>query len=683
MCGIAGILNIAENLAPPSPDLLSSMIGTLRHRGPDEFGCYRDNNVGLVNARLSIIDLTTGSQPICNEDENLWCVYNGEVFNYLELRESLRKLGHRFKTGSDTEVVLHAWEEWGRECFDRFNGQWAVAIWDRKRKTLVLSRDRFGVRPLFVHRGSGRLRFASEVKALLVDPDVPRRIDLRGLDQVFTFWTTVAPATIFEEVEELRPGSARQYTSGGSMEEWQYWRLEFPAGNVGRTNISQRADSPSMAEAADVLRRELETATRLRLLRSDVPVGCYLSGGLDSSLTAYLARQAHPGDLKTFSIRFEDPEFDEGRYQRLMAETLETDHREIVVRRHDIADSFPAVLWHTEKPILRTAPVPMFLLSGLVRDSGIKAVLTGEGADELLAGYDIFRSAKIREFWSRFPESKVRPMLLDRLYPYLRRSPAAARGMALAFWKQGLEGAGTPGFSHEPRWRTTSTLKRFFSREVREIVKPRPGRPTTSVEQELLAGLPGDFRSWDTLAQAQYLEMMTLFPGYLLSSQGDRMLMSHSVEGRFPFLDVNVAAFCNGLPPGLKLAGLKEKAIVKRAAAGIVPEQIINRPKQPYRAPDAACFVTPGAPEYVAEMLSDDAVRRAGLFDPDATRGLYRKCRERIKGDENAGFGNSDNMGVVGILSAQLLWHMFAQGKQALSPDGAPVLFKRDVNHVT
>jgi asparagine synthase (glutamine-hydrolysing) len=430
----------------------------------------------------------------------------------------------------------------------------------------------------------------------------------------------------------------------------------------------------TLDEATEALAEKLELATRLRILRADVPVGSYLSGGLDSSITAWMGRKAKEGVFRTYSIRFQDAEYDETEFQRAMAATIDSDHQELVVTRGDIARAFPEVIRHTERPILRTAPAPLYLLSKLVRDSGIKAVLTGEGADEMLAGYDIFREAEIRQFWSRQPASASRPKLFDRLYPYLARSPGQAKGMALEFWRQGIERAGAPGFSHDPRWRTTSQLKRFFSADLRGALESHPSA-------DVLSALPPDFSRWDSLARAQYLEVVTLLSGYLISSQGDRMLMAHSVEGRFPFLDSDVMEFCNGLPPLYKLAGLNEKFILKRASKGRVPESIIHRPKQPYRAPDAVSFAEKGAPAYVEEVLSEGALRDAGLFDVGAARGLYAKCRKRAgdAGNELV-FSNTDNMGLVGLLSTQLLHREFIRGDG--SAPGGKIEYKTLIDRV-
>jgi asparagine synthase (glutamine-hydrolysing) len=668
MCGIAGIVNTGERHDTPSRELLTSMVRAIRHRGPDEYGMYRDERAGLVHARLSLIDLTSGQQPVANEDGTLWIVFNGEIFNYVELRSDLEALGHRFRTHSDTEVIVHAYEAWGNGCFPRFNGQWALALWDSRSHRLVLSRDRIGVRPLYVRENAGRVWFASEVKAIFADPSVTREIDPRGLDQTFTYWTSLAPQSMFTGIDEILPGSVREYDAAGRKQDTVYWRPSYPE--------TPPDDYPlTLSEATEALAEKLELATRLRMLRADVPVGSYLSGGLDSSLTAWMGRKAKEGVFRTYSIRFQDAEYDETGFQREMAATIDSDHQELVVTRGDIARVFPEVIRHTERPVLRTAPAPLYLLSRVVRDSGIKAVLTGEGADEMLAGYDIFRESEIRQFWSREPGSVARPKLFERLYPYLARSPRQAKGMALEFWRQGIDRAGSPGFSHDPRWRTTSQLKRFYSADIRAALESRP-------PEGVLSSLPPEFGRWDSLARAQYLEVVTLLSGYLISSQGDRMLMAHSVEGRFPFLDAEVMDFCNGLPPRYKLAGLNEKYILKRAAAGRVPAKIINRSKQPYRAPDAVSFVEPGAPGYVEEILSESALRDAGIFDARAARGLYEKCRLRAGDAANdMVFSNADNMGIVGLLSTQLLHRHFILGDGAAP--GGEIEYKTLIDRVS
>ncbi len=640
MCGIAGILCLTPDAPSPTRESLARMAGALEHRGPDEFGVYRDRRAGLAHSRLSIIDLATGQQPMANADGSLWLSFNGEIFNYVELRAELETLGHRFRTKSDTEVILHAWEAWGDAAFEKMNGQWAVALWDSKTGTLVLSRDRLGVRPLYFVEHRGRLVFASEVKALFAGaPDLPRELDPRGLDETFTFWTVVPPQTMFRGVQELEPGHLRVWRQGAPVRDVAFWQPRYPVGDAHRF-------AGSLEDATAALHHALEEATRLRMVRAEVPVGSYLSGGLDSSVVAALAARAKPSGFKTFSLRFADAEYDETPYQRAMVERLGTEHSEVLVHRQDIAEVFPDVIRFTERPVLRTAPAPLFLLSRLVHRSGIKVVLTGEGSDELLAGYDLFREAKVRRFWATNPGSTWRPKLLERLYPYLARSPVSQQALTRAFFGRGLERARAPGFSHEPRWHGTAALKRLFSAELRAELGGR------DAVKALLSDLPGDFARWPFLAQDQYLEARTLLSGYLLSSQGDRMLMGNSVEGRFPFLDREVIALANSLPPAFKLKVLDEKHVLKRVARELVTPEILSRPKQPYRAPDAFSFVGAQRPAWVDEVMSETALRDAGLFDAKAAAQLWAKCLAR---KDDSQFSNSDNMAVVGVLSAQLL----------------------------
>ncbi|HEX2826068.1 MAG TPA: asparagine synthase (glutamine-hydrolyzing) [Burkholderiales bacterium] len=647
MCGVAGILQLSMTAAPPEREALLRMAAALRHRGPDEFGLYRDARAGLAHARLSVIDVACGHQPLSNRDGSVWIAFNGEIFNYIELRDELIGLGYAFSTHSDTEVIVHAFSAWGEDAFTRMNGQWALALWQPREQRLTLARDRLGVRPLHVCRHAGRLYFASEVKSIFAaDASIPRALDPEGIDETFTFWSPVAPRTAFAGVEELRPGHLQVYERG-SMRERAYWQPSFP-----QEARREGQFGGSIEDAAHAVLDSLRAATRLRALRADVPVGSYLSGGLDSSLIAALAREASSAKLRTFSLRFADAEYDETSFQRLMAQRLASEHREIVVTRADIAEAFPAAVYHAERPILRTAPVPLLLLSRLTQRSGIKVVMTGEGADEVFAGYDLFREGKVRRFWARHPESALRPRLLERLYPYLQRSPVAQQAMARQFFGRNLEAFASPGFAHATRWRTTSALKRMFSPALRAVLA---GQDNAAA---LLAALPAEFGRWSALAQDQYLEMRTLLAGYLLSSQGDRMLMASSVEGRFPFLDRDVVALAQTLPDRYKLRALDEKHVLKRAARGLVPREILERVKQPYRAPDALAFVASARPRYLDELLAPASIADAGVFDPKAVDQLWKKCIGRTT---EAQFSNADNMALVGVLSTQVLHERFVR----------------------
>lgn len=655
MCGICGAVSLRS---PPDPQVVSRMVATLDHRGPDDCAILVDHATVLGQARLAILDVAGGAQPLANGDASVWVTFNGEIFNYVELGQELRSRGHVLTTASDTEVVVHAYEEWGAGCFERFNGQWALALWDRRRQQLVLARDRMGILPLYYRRGPSTIVFASTVSALLADPEVPRELDPVGLQQVFSYWSTVAPRTVFAGVSQLPPGHVATFDRAGWHVE-PYWTLDFPP----------RGQEPhqDLEESSATLRSLLVRATRLRFERSDVPVGAYLSGGIDSAVTAAAIRHFTDADLSTFSLRFTTPEFDEGRFQRLVADRLGTTHHSVDVSPRDIADIFPDVVRHAESPLLRTAPAPLLLLSRLVRDNGYRVVVTGEGADEVLGGYDIYREARLREFWARDPASSVRDGAVRLLYPWMALHPAQAPSFARSFFGADLDTA-DPGMSHRPRWGSTAALQTMLAPSVREALRSLPAADPTD-------GMPAGAADWDPLSRAQWLEMTTLLPGYILASQGDRMLMASSVEGRFPFLDPDVVDFASSLPARHKLFGLEEKFILKHAFADLVPLEVLTRPKQPYRAPDAASFFVDGTPEWVDEVTSEQALRQAGVFDAAQVAGLLDKARHR-----SDRFGNTDNMRMVAVLSTQLLSEQFVTGSR---PGAAPPSTMRRIDLTT
>jgi asparagine synthase (glutamine-hydrolysing) len=635
--------------AAPDRDLVGRMVNAIRYRGPDELGAYFDEHCALGQARLSIIDLAGGSQPLCNENGSIWVTYNGEIFNYIELRQELEQQGHRFRTSSDTEVIVHAYEQYGRDCVQHFNGQFAFAVYDRTKHSLFVARDRLGIRPIFYARHNGRFYFASEIKAIFCDPRVPRRLDLKGLDETLTWWTSAPPRTLFEGINELEAGTFLEIADG-EIRAGRYWDMTFPE----RFSYERPVES-----YAEELRALLIDSVRLQL-RADVPVGAYLSGGLDSSVTTALIRHFTQSRLETFSVTFEDKAFDESSHQQQMAKHLGTSHHAVNCTYHAIAEAFPKVIWHAERPVLRTAPTPLLLLSGLVRENNFKVVLTGEGSDEMLGGYDIFKETLIRAFWAKNPDSKWRPALLRKLYPTLPVSGARARHYLEQFYRAGLDKTGEYYFSHIPRINTTSRIKEFFTDRVKAELAGNNALAAFGRE------LPQSFGRWHHLARAQYLESKSLLSCYLLSSQGDRVSAANSVEGRFPFLDHRVAEFAATIPPGYKIFGLNEKYVLKKAMQPEIPPEILKRVKQPYMAPDSNSFVQDDAPEYVAEMFSETALKRTGLFKPRAVALLYKKC-QRSAG-EHLSF--KDNMAFVGILSTQLLVKQFLEEFELPEPPG-------------
>lgn len=634
MCGIAGTYQ-NDRFSTGDTAAVRRMLAAIRHRGPDAQGVYADGRVVLGHARLSIIDLEGGAQPMSTSDGALTITFNGEIFNYVELREELADRGHKFLTHSDTEVILRAYEEFGDDCVHRMNGQWAFAIWDKRQNRLFLSRDRLGIRPLFYTQTPRAFLFASEMKALFTDPSVPRKIDLKALAQVFTFWVTVPPRTSFEGIFELPPGHSMSVQDGKISVE-RYWDARY------ESETTSRSEQSYSEELWDLLL----DATRIRL-RADVPVGSYVSGGLDSSATTMMAKKFTDTSITTFSVSFENAEFDESTFQVEVAKHLGTDHHVIRCSADSIGTDFPSVVWHTEKPLIRTAPVPLFQLSGLVRQHGFKVVLSGEGSDEVLGGYDIFKEAKVRAWWARHPESKLRPMLLRRLYPYMpalqKQSDTALRG----FFHAAPEELSNPLFSHIPRWELTSKLRMLFSEDTRrELGDYNP-------YDDMVSSLPPDFYHWSGFQRAQYLELKFLMPGYILASQGDRMAMGHSVEIRMPFLDYRVVEFAGRLPVELKMKVLKEKYLLKKCMAPHLPSAVLQRPKQPYRAPDGESLFSSAARPYVNDALATDRVGADGIFDSKAVGVLFSKFEQRRASSIK------DNMALVGVLSTQLLQQQY------------------------
>lgn len=629
MCGLAGIIN-QRNVVDESR--LQRMISLLKHRGPDGYGFHIEKGVGLAHARLSIIDLESGDQPIHNETRDIWVVFNGEIFNYIELRAELVKKGHQFYTNSDTEVIVHLYEEYGNKFPDYLNGQFAIALWDSRKRKLILVRDRVGITPLYYHQSDDEILFASEIKSILEGSKQRIGVNHAALDQLMTFWAPVSPQTMFKDVYEISPGQMLVWEDEIKVIN-KYWDWRFPTNNEYR--------SGSEKNLSEDLGNLLFDATKIRL-RSDVPVGAYLSGGLDSSILTSLIHSYGEVPLRTFSIGFEEKGLDESDFQKEMIGHLNADHSSIICKNSDIPPLISEVIWHTESPVLRTAPIPMYMLSGLVHELNYKVVLTGEGSDEVLGGYDIFKEAKIRQFWARQPESDFRPMLLKRLYPYLDLS----RGQAYLqnFFGAALDNPEVPWFSHLPRWITTAKIKEFYSDNFKAALNE-------DCYKALGETLPENIGAWAPFNRAQYIETKTLMSGYLLCSQGDRMLMGHSVEGRFPFLDHRVIEFANSLHPKFKMKALNEKYLLKQSMKEQLPPSIVKRYKQPYRAPDIPAFIENGKlNNKINHYLDSATINKYGYFNPDKVSRLVRKI------ESGRAIGYKDNMAFVGILSTQI-WH--------------------------
>lgn len=639
MCGIAGIFNYPFSLKAPDEQNLKKMLSLIHHRGPDESGIYLDKNLSIGSVRLSIVDLASGQQPMCDSSGRYWIVYNGEIFNYPELKVELEKKGVKFRTNCDTEIVVQMYAHYGPDCLSKFNGQFSFCIWDKNKRELFLARDRVGIRPLFYWRKDESFAFCSEIKGLFALDKINRKINNDGLKQIFTFWTTISPTTPFENIYELPPGHYMKVTSN-HISISKFWELNYAI---------EKGKEFNFAETLEEFDELLHDSVKIRL-RADVPVGAYLSGGLDSSVTTSFIKDIFPGILNTYSIGFSEKMYDETEYQIEVSKFLNTNHTAFTCTTDDIIENFEKTIYHTEFPILRTSPTPMYLLSKKVRESNIKVVITGEGADEILAGYNIFKEAKIRRFWANQPESSIRPKLLAQLYPYLpmmKESPDFALKMFFGYKLGDVE---NPLYSHLLRWNNTSRINTFFTTDFLNSTN-------NNYIDQALATLPDQFSNWSDLAKSQFLETNIFMSGYLLSSQGDRVAMGNSVEGRYPFLDYRLIEFCSSLPDRYKLNSLNEKFILKRLSDGRIPKSVTQRSKQAYRAPISDSFCKPNVPVEILDALSSDTVRDYGIFNPDKVVKLIFNIRNQKNISE------IDQMAITGIVSTQLLHKLFITNK--------------------
>lgn len=590
MCGIVGIFHPGAG-APVASALLSAMADTLRHRGPDDSGFFTGRGIGLGFRRLSIIDLTTGNQPMFSADGSVVSICNGEIYNYQELRRHLEARGHRFRTLSDTEVLPALYLEFGPDFVTRLNGQFAFALYDKRRRRLMLARDHVGIAPLFyTTEAGGAVVFGSEIKALLKHPGVSRRVDLTGLDQILTFPGPVSPHTVFAGISSLPPGHRLLIDAGGRTLE-PYWDLDYPP-------LEQAETGRPLADCLEELDEALRRAVRYRL-QADVPVGVYVSGGLDSSLIAALVGRLSPAVQRhSFSIGFTDHAIDERRYQRLMASRLGTLHHETEIGPAAICNRLHDIVVHAEAPLRESYDACSLILSGMVHDAGLKVVLTGEGADELFAGYVGYRLDRRRLAEEEDPldlEAMLEAQLRERLW-------------------------GDPQFFYEKTYHAHGELKAvLYAAAVRERFGEFDCLARPPVDRAKLAGR-------HHIHKRSYLDFKLRMADHLLADHGDRVALANSVEARYPFLDIDVIDAVRRIPPSLMLHGDQEKYVLKQLARRYLPSEIVDRQK--------FSFVAPGSPEllrqklpWVEDLLSYDRIKRQGYFDPDTVEHLKKTYR--------------------------------------------------------
>ncbi len=587
MCGITGLYDMTGQ-GRIDPALLERMSDTLIHRGPDDFGHYLDERLGFGFRRLSIIDLSSGNQPMFNEDKSIVSVCNGEIYNYKELRDRLISKGHRFYTNCDVEILVHLYEEYGTEFLNLLNGQFAFAIFDKKTDTLMLARDHVGIAPLFYASVGHHFVFASEIKAILKHPLIKREVNLTALDQIFSFPGMVSPDTMFQGISAVKPGHYLKIRHE-HIEVREYWDLCYPQAS----DIDWGKPESYYTDRLDEL---LTQAVRYRL-QADVPVGFYLSGGMDSSLIAAIIHQLHPEKRHSFSIGFADKDIDERAYQQLMVSRVMSEHHEAVFDWQDIANRLKQAIYHAESPLKESYDTCSLTLSELVKHHHIKVVLTGEGSDELFAGYVGYRLEGQRPDEDIFDaEIMIEREIREKLW-------------------------GDPDFLYERNFYQFKEIKQaIYSDMLNE-----QSNKFDSIKPDLID--KNKLSNRHPLHKRSYLDFKLRLSDHLLSDHGDRVSYANSVEARYPFLDINLIEFAKTVPPNMLINGAIEKYIVKKLSERYLPPQIVRREK--------FAFVAPGSPylirqniEWIEDILSYNTIKRQGYFNPDTVERLKKMYRD-------------------------------------------------------
>lgn len=575
-----------------SRDILDRMTEKLAYRGPDGFGRYIKDNVAFGFSRLSIIDLEGGMQPLANEDCSVVLVCNGEIFNYKELRQELLLKGHRFRTSTDVEVILHLYEEYGTDLLNLLNGQFAFSIFDTKNGLLFCARDHVGIAPFFYTIADNVFIFASEIKAILEHPSVKREVDLIALDQLMTFPGVISPRTMFKNISSLENGHYLLAYLGGKVSVTQYWDLIYP--RQDEADYGSKDEDYYIEKLDDLLSKSVKYR-----LQADVPVGFYISGGLDSSIISSKIKAVGSGQKRhSFSIDFEDRNISEAKYQRMIADFVDSIHHEKKFGMEDMESRLRKAVYHSETPLKETYNTASMALSELVREQNIKVVLTGEGADELFAGYVGYKFDRLR----RVQAGDQSP------------GDCEERKAREKIW-------GDEGFFYEKDYFAyTGTKRNLYSKAVNADYEAVNCLEHGVINRERLSGI-------DLLHKRSYVDFKLRLPEHLLADHGDRMAFANSVEARYPFLDKDIIEFARLMPPGLKLKDFNEKYILKKLAEGLIPTEIIKRPK--------FAFVAPGSPEllrcgpgFIEDVLSYEKIKKDGYFNPDTVETLKKQYKD-------------------------------------------------------
>lgn len=639
MCGLAGVVDL-NGTRRPDPAMLQRMGDALWHRGPDDDGYLIEPGIGLAHRRLSIVGVDNGRQPIFNEDGSVAAIFNGELFDYPERKRELEAKGHIFSTHTDSEVLVHLYEEHGEELFPYLKGQFAFVLVDFRRRVVLMARDRVGICPLFWSRQGDLLYFGSEIKALIASGAVVPKADPRGLDQIFTFFALCGRRTMFEGVQAIAPGhylkiAWRENGKAAEPVERKYWDFDFP----------DWGEEDNLAEDAAIEAFEAAFARAVEIrLRADAPVTGYLSGGVDSSYALAIATRLNGGSPQTFTAQIPALGLDESEQATATARLLGGERITLVEAGANlIADTYPALVTAAESPVLDTSCAASYALARAVHAQGHKAVITGEGGDEGLAGYVWFKireKARLLDIGAFRPSTAIsrlarKIMTKNRSFAEFRHIDAIIGGPHAQTIMYNL---------------VASARDRYYSADLKEAIGGHVAYEDIDLDLERMA-------RWHPLNRSLYLGYKVHLAGMLLTHKGDRVAMSNSVETRYPYLDEDVIALMSRLNPKLKLNGLKDKYVLRRAAERVLPQEVAWRPKAMFRAPLAESFFTSGA-SYVDELLSESSLKATGYFDVASVRNEIR----RLKAGASNGRDVFTNLGMVGVITAQLWHHLYLGG---------------------
>jgi asparagine synthase (glutamine-hydrolysing) len=629
MCGICGVYN-GSSQEPVSPQVIEHMTQLIAHRGPDDSGAYLDGPLGLGFARLSIIDLSGGHQPMSNETGEIWISFNGEIWNYKELRQELIAKGHQFRTNSDTETIVHAYEEYGVDCVARLHGMFGFAIWDGPRKRLLLARDKAGKKPLYYTRVDGNIIFASEIKAILGHPQVKRQADTQALADFLSIRYVPAPATLFANIYKVLPGHWLLYENGKTREEC-YWDYTF-----GKT------EERPIEEYIRGIKEHVHRAIEERMM-ADVPVGSMLSGGVDSSIISGIMSTLTSHKVKTFAVGFDHPDYSELPYARMVADHFGTDHHELIVKSADLTQYWPLLTWHRDEPVSEPSDIGVYLISKLARQH-VKVVLSGEGGDELFAGYPKYVVDWLARYYHILPES-VRYQII---IPMLERLPYSMRKL-----KQAARNISAPA---PQRWMNWFGI---FNGQLKESLLSASTRATIDMDASR------QFQSWlkqnpqrDDLSSMLYLDTKIWLPDNLLM-KGDKMTMAASLEQRIPLLDYKLTEYAASIPSHIKIKGYKAKYLLKRAYADFLPKEILTRKKMGFNVPTGIWF-REGQRGIMTQLLLSERLRDRGYFN-DAF--VAQMLRDHLEGRNNY------QAQLFTLASLELWFRVFIDSPQLAKPE--------------